>query len=59
MTHFVGLAKFLFGFSPFLGGLAMFRNSTMPEVRKEPIAVALFLSGIASMIISLLLAQKI
>lgn len=58
MIHFVGLAKFLFGFSPFLGGLGMFRNSTMPKVRKEHLIMTLFISGVFSMILSILLSQK-
>lgn len=58
LIHFIGLSKFLFGLAPFLGSLAMFRNATMPEVRKEPVTMTLFISGVVSMIISILLSQK-
>lgn len=57
--HFIGLAHFLFGLSAFLCSLSMFRNAAMPEIRKEPIVVALFGGGIISMILSFLLSQKL
>ena len=56
--HFIGLAKFLFGLAPFLCGLSMFRNATMPEIRKEPIVTTLFGFGVVSMILSIFLSQK-